>query len=84
MVRQVKSNSPLTTITSSGRRPPSKIAPFLDFLDHSTLHHDLGAVGQEFTRRGEMVRKLVDRKQEDGQEQAVGRAIQLALDAFES
>lgn len=57
---------------------------YLDFIDHSTLHHDLDAVGLEFTSRGEMVRKLVDRKNKDDQEQAAGRAIQLALDAFES
>jgi DNA repair exonuclease SbcCD nuclease subunit len=84
-------------ITLTGRRPrsldldPQALAlecsegfAYLEFVDHSMLHHDLDAVGQEFTSRGEMLRKLVDRRQDDGQEEAVGRAIQLALDAFEA
>src|ERR1700737_774971 len=57
---------------------------YLEFLDHSRVSHDLQAAAQEFTSRGEMVRKLVDHKQGSRQEeQAVGRALQLALDAFD-
>jgi hypothetical protein len=57
---------------------------FLEFRDHSRVSHDLDAAAQEFTSRGEMVRKLVDHKQASRQEeQAVGRALQLALDAFD-
>jgi DNA repair protein SbcD/Mre11 len=57
---------------------------YLEFLDRSKLSHDLEAVGQEFTSRGEMVRKLAELKKDSRQEErAVGRALQLALDAFE-
>jgi DNA repair exonuclease SbcCD nuclease subunit len=57
---------------------------YLEFRDQSRVSHDLDAAAQEFTSRGEMVRKLVDRKQGSRQEeQAVGRALQLALDAFD-
>lgn len=57
---------------------------YLEFRDRSRVHHDLDAASQEFTSRGEMVRKLVDHKNESRQEeQAVGRALQLALDAFD-
>jgi DNA repair exonuclease SbcCD nuclease subunit len=57
---------------------------YLEFRDHSRVSHDLDAAAQEFTSRGEMVRKLVDHKQGSRQEeQAVGRALQLALDAFD-
>ncbi len=57
---------------------------YLEFRDHSRVSHDLDAAAQEFTSRGEMVRKLVDHKQDSRQEeQAVGRALQLALDAFD-
>ena len=57
---------------------------YLEFQDHSRVSHDLGAAAQEFTSRGEMVRKLVDHKQGSRQEEeAVGRALQLALDAFD-
>ena len=57
---------------------------YLEFRDHSRVSHDLAAAAQEFTSRGEMVRKLVDHKQGSRQEeQAVGRALQLALDAFD-
>jgi len=57
---------------------------YLEFLDRSRVSHDLDAAAQEFTSRGEMVRQLVDHKQGSRQEeQAVGRALQLALDAFE-
>ena len=57
---------------------------YLEFADHSRVSHDLEAAAQEFTSRGEMVRKLVDHKQGSRQEeQAVGRALQLALDAFD-
>ncbi len=57
---------------------------YLEFRDHSRVSHDLEAAPQEFTSRGEMVRKLVDHKQGSRQEeQAVGRALQLALDAFD-
>jgi exonuclease SbcD len=57
---------------------------YLEFRDHSRISHDLDAAAQEFTSRGEMVRKLVDHKGESRQEeQAAGRALQLALDAFD-
>jgi DNA repair exonuclease SbcCD nuclease subunit len=57
---------------------------YLEFRDHSRVSHDLEAAAQEFTSRGEMVRKLVDHKQGSRQEeQTVGRALQLALDAFD-
>ena len=57
---------------------------YLEFRDQSRVSHDLEAATQEFTSRGEMVRKLVDHKQESRQEeQTVGRALQLALDAFD-
>jgi hypothetical protein len=57
---------------------------YLEFRDHSRMSHDLEAAAQEFTSRGEMVRKLVDHKQGSRQEEeAVGRALQLALDAFD-
>ena len=57
---------------------------YLEFRDHSHISHDLEAAAQEFTSRGEMVRKLVDHKQGSRQEErAVGRALQLALDAFD-
>jgi hypothetical protein len=57
---------------------------YLEFRDQSRVSHDLDAAAQEFTSRGEMVRKLVDHKQGTRQEeQAVGRALQLALDAFD-
>jgi DNA repair protein SbcD/Mre11 len=57
---------------------------YLEFRDRSRVSHDLDAAAQEFTSRGEMVRKLVDHKQGSRQEeQAAGRALQLALDAFE-
>ena len=56
----------------------------LELRDHSRVRHDLDAVAQEFTSRGEMVRKLVEQQPDShpGRE-AVGRALQLALDAFE-
>ena len=57
---------------------------YLEFRDHSRMSHDLDAAAQEFTSRGEMVRQLVGHKQGSRQEeQAVGRALQLALDAFD-
>jgi len=57
---------------------------YLEFRDQSRVSHDLEAATQEFTSRGEMVRKLVDHKQASRQEeQTVGRALQLALDAFD-
>jgi len=57
---------------------------YLEFLDRSRVSHDLDGVAQEFTSRGEMVRKLVDHKGESRQEeQTAGRALQLALDAFD-
>ncbi len=55
-----------------------------DGSDRSRVSHDLDAAAQEFTSRGEMVRKLVDHKNESRQEErTVGRALQLALDAFD-
>jgi hypothetical protein len=57
---------------------------YLEFHDRSRVSHDVEAVAQEFTSRGEMVRKLVDHKGESRQEEEVaGRALQLALDAFD-
>ena len=57
---------------------------YVEFRDRTRLTHDVDAVAQEFTSRGEMVRKLVDHKTESHQEeQVVGRALQLALDAFD-
>ena len=57
---------------------------YLEFRDHSKVSHDIDAVAQEFTSRGEMVRKLVDHQDESRQDsQVAGRALQLALDAFE-
>ena len=57
---------------------------YLEFHDRSRVSHDLDGAAQEFTSRGEMVRKLVDHKGESRQEeQTAGRALQLALDAFE-
>jgi DNA repair protein SbcD/Mre11 len=57
---------------------------YVEFLDRSRVSHDLDAAAQEFTSRGEMVRQLVDHKQGTRQEElAVGRALQLALDAFD-
>ena len=57
---------------------------YLEVSDRSHVSHDLDAAAQEFTSRGEMVRKLVDHKPESRQdENTVGRALQLALDAFD-
>ena len=57
---------------------------YLEFRDRSHVAHDIDAAAQEFTSRGEMVRKLVEHKGQSGQEdQVVGRALQLALDAFD-
>lgn len=57
---------------------------YFEFRDQSRVSHDLEAATQEFTSRGEMVRKLVDHRQESRhEEQTVGRALQLALDAFD-
>ena len=57
---------------------------YLEFRDRSQVAHDVDAAAQEFTSRGEMVRKLVEHKGQSGQEdQVVGRALQLALDAFD-
>jgi DNA repair exonuclease SbcCD nuclease subunit len=57
---------------------------YLEVRDQSRLSHDVDAVAQEFTSRGEMVRKLVDQKNESRpDDQAAGRALQLALDAFD-
>jgi DNA repair protein SbcD/Mre11 len=55
----------------------------LEFRDQSRVSHDLDAAAQEFTSRGEMVRKLVDKQGSRQEEQAAGRALQLALDAFD-
>ena len=56
----------------------------LEIEDRSQLSHDLQSVAEEFTSRGEMVRKLVERQPESAEDrEAVGRALQLALDAFE-
>jgi hypothetical protein len=87
----------LVLVTLIGRRPPSlqidtrRLADEcgdgfaeLEIEDRSQVSHDLEAVGQEFTSRGEMVRKLVERQPDSAEDrEAVGRALQLALDAFE-
>ncbi len=84
-------------VTLIGRRPPSlqidtrRLADEcgdgtaeLEIEDRSQVSHDLEAVAQEFTSRGEMVRKLVERQPDSSEDrEAVGRALQLALDAFE-
>jgi DNA repair exonuclease SbcCD nuclease subunit len=87
----------LVLVTLIGRRSPSLqidtrrltdecgdgIAE-LEIEDRSQISHDLEAVAQEFTSRGEMVRKLVERQPDSADDrEAVGRALQLALDAFE-
>jgi DNA repair protein SbcD/Mre11 len=57
---------------------------YVEFRDHSRITHDVDSVAQEFTSRGEMVRKLVDHTSESRPDnQVAGRALQLALDAFE-
>jgi DNA repair protein SbcD/Mre11 len=56
----------------------------LEFLDETHHVHDLEAVGSEFTSRGEMVRQLQARRGEPESDETVGRALQIALDAFES
>jgi DNA repair protein SbcD/Mre11 len=57
---------------------------YLEFRDESRVTHDVDAVSREFTSRGEMVRKLVSPNGEPpARDQASGRALQLALDAFE-
>ncbi|HVH65693.1 MAG TPA: metallophosphoesterase [Candidatus Acidoferrum sp.] len=57
---------------------------YLEFRDHSRIPHDLDAAAQEFTSRGEMVRKLVEHQGQSRQEgQVADRALQLALDAFD-
>ncbi|MDQ6710035.1 MAG: metallophosphoesterase [Candidatus Dormibacteraeota bacterium] len=57
---------------------------YLEFQDRTRVSHDLDGAAQEFTSRGEMVRKLLERQPEAAAErEAVGRALQLALDAFE-
>jgi DNA repair protein SbcD/Mre11 len=57
---------------------------YVEFRDRSQVSHDVEGVAQEFTSRGEMVRKLVDQKGQSRQEEQVaGRALQLALDAFD-
>ncbi|HYM49379.1 MAG TPA: metallophosphoesterase [Candidatus Limnocylindrales bacterium] len=56
---------------------------YLEFRDDTQTAHDLEEVAQEFTSRGEFVRKLAE---QDGQESAgaASRAIQLTLDAFDA
>jgi DNA repair exonuclease SbcCD nuclease subunit len=56
----------------------------LEFIDRTARSHDLDAIAQEFTSRGEMLRKLADKRKNSGQAQTVKRAIQLGLDAFEA
>lgn len=56
----------------------------LELRDRSRVSHAVETIGQEFTSRGEMVRKLREQAPASGQdEKAVGRALQVALDAFE-
>lgn len=87
----------LVQVSLIGRRPSSlridalKLAEEcaergaqVEVEDRTQVSHDLESVAQEFTSRGEMVRKLVERQPESTQDrEAVGRALQLALDAFE-
>jgi hypothetical protein len=57
----------------------------LEFRDQSRIAHDMDAMAQEFTSRGELVRKLVDQRSAKAETtQTVDRALQLALDAFET
>ncbi len=56
----------------------------LEFRDQSRIAHDLDAVAQEFTSRGELVRKLVDQRSAVENHETVDRALQLALDAFDA
>ena len=57
----------------------------LEFRDQSRIAHDVDAVAQEFTSRGEMVRKLVDQRGGKAENhETVDRALQLALDAFDT
>ena len=56
---------------------------YLEFRDRSRVSHDIDAVAQEFTSRGEMVRKLTDQGAARTDHEVSGRALQLALDAFE-
>jgi DNA repair exonuclease SbcCD nuclease subunit len=88
----------LVKLTLIGQRSPAldldarKLAeqcrdafPETEVEDRSQLSHDLEAVAQEFTSRGEMVRKLVERQADSIEDrQAAGRALQLALDAFQA
>lgn len=57
---------------------------YLDFRDETRTAHDLDLLGQEFTSRGEFVRRLLDREASQETDGAAGRAIQLTLDAFDS
>jgi DNA repair exonuclease SbcCD nuclease subunit len=58
---------------------------YLEFVDRTHHSHDLDGIAQEFTSRGEMLRKLVDRRQNSAEEsETVKSAIQLGLDAFEA
>ena len=57
----------------------------LEFRDQSRIAHDVDAMAQEFTSRGELVRKLVDQRSAKGEtHETVDRALQLALDAFDT
>jgi len=57
---------------------------YLDFQDETRSPHDLDLLGQEFTSRGEFVRRLMDREASQEAAGATGRAIQLTLDAFDA
>src|SRR5207244_6166904 len=57
---------------------------YVDFHDETRTAHDLDLLGQEFTSRGEFVRRLLDRQASQETDGAAGRAIQLTLDAFDS
>jgi DNA repair protein SbcD/Mre11 len=57
---------------------------YLEFRDETRVPHDLTSVALEFTSRGELVRRLVEREADDEVVGTAGRAIQLALDAFDA
>jgi len=90
-------NSPVMRATLVGERSPAlAIDPhllsvewsdgfaYLELRDRTHVSHDLNAMAQEFTSRGELVRKLVDQQHESRPgDQAADRALELALGAFD-
>jgi DNA repair exonuclease SbcCD nuclease subunit len=56
---------------------------YLEFRNQARVSHDVESASQEFTSRGEMVRKLVDRGADSQHDSVAERALQLALDVFD-